>query len=343
MNSLLFDDIIFKIQNCGGISNYWREVTLRVEKTNIFNVSRIDSSKLDRYLPTFSQTAIFHSSFYRLNLYPKVKNVITIHDFIYEFGFLKTLNNIPNILQIRTAINYADAIICVSENTKKDLFSLYPQIINHKKVYVIEHGTSFSIDKHTNTKQFLSMKFFDYCKPQRYILFVGKRLQYKNFQAALLGFYRSSLPKLGFSMICVGTKFLQSEEKIIEKLGLKKKVVFFDDVNEQNLGYLYKHAFALVYPSLYEGFGLPPLEAMSCGCPVIASNTSAIPEVVADSGILINPYDINTIASALEKLLSDEIRNNYIVKGLNRAKLFSWEQTAQKYIEIYKSLITDIE
>jgi mannosyltransferase len=142
-------------------------------------------------------------------------------------------------------------------------------------------------------------------------------------------------------MICIGTKFLDSEDKMIEKLGLKNKVLYFDNVNKENLGYLYQRAFALVYPSLYEGFGLPPLEAMSCGCPVIASNTSSIPEVVADAGILINPYDVNAIATALEKLLSDDIRNYYITKGLDRAELFSWEQTAQKYTEIYKSLMTD--
>lgn len=340
MKYLIFDDIIFNIQKFGGISSYWREMTFRVEKKNNFKILRTKSSKFNRYLPVVSKTDIFHSSFYRINLSPKVKNVITIHDFIYEFGFLKTLNTIPNILQIKLAISYADAIVCVSENTKKDLFSLYPQTIHHQNVFVIGHGKSFVINKYTSTQQFLPTAFST-CKPQQYILFVGKRLHYKNFQTALLGFHSSSLPKLGFSMICVGSKFLESEEKMIEKLGLKKKVVYFDNVNQENLGYVYKHAFALVYPSLYEGFGLPPLEAMSCGCPVIASNTSSIPEVVGDAGILINPHDVNAIASALEKLLCDETRNYYIAKGLNRAELFSWEKTAQKYTEIYKSLITD--
>lgn len=173
----------------------------------------------------------------------------------------------------------------------------------------------------------------------RYILFVGNRGSYKNFNLALLGFAKSVLPQMGYSMVCTGSKFLEIEKKLINSLDLKHKVLVFERASHDELNYLYQNAFALVYPSSYEGFGLPPLEAMSCGCPVIASNTSSIPEVVGDAGILLNVQNISSISTALETLLNSEVRNKYITKGIARARLFSWERVAEKHIQIYHSLI----
>ena len=101
---------------------------------------------------------------------------------------------------------------------------------------------------------------------------------------------------------------------------------------------LYKNALALVYPSFYEGFGLPLLEAINCGCPTIAANTSSLPEVVGDAGILIDPKDAGTISTALEQLLDPATREEYRKQGFVQAASFSWEKTAQKHIEIYKAV-----
>ena len=249
------------------------------------------------------------------------------------------LNNKINIWQLKLALNAANAIVCVSENTKKDLLSIYPEFKNHPDIYVVSNGVSFKFDETLNQQPPVKLLELSRTMLKQYLLFVGKRINYKNFEAALLGFSESSLPKLGFHLLCVGSKFSEAENQLILSLGLHHSVLVVENITDQELNYLYQNAFALIYPSLYEGFGLQPLEAMSCGCPVIASNTSSIPEVVSDAGILINPHDTKKIASAMEALLSDETRNSYISKGFARAKLFSWEKTAQKYIEIYKSLV----
>lgn len=336
---LHYDNIIYQLQRQGGISRYWQEITKRTQESNIFEIQNTVGNKFNRYLPICTNSEIFHSSYYRLPISKNAntKKVVTIHDLTYELGFIKTFNKSINILQTKLAIKTSDAIICVSENTKKDLLLNYSDLINHQNIYTVSHGVSLKFDEHLNlqppTKLLISMNSI-----KEYIIFVGKRVKYKNFEAAIIGFFESCLPNLGFSMICVGSKFSETEHKLIQSLNLQGKILIFENVTNQELNYLYQNAFALVYPSLYEGFGLPPLEAMNCNCPVIASNTSSIPEVVGDAGILINPNNTNKIASALESLLSNEVRNSYIAKGSDRAKLFSWEKTAQKHIEIYQSL-----
>lgn len=337
---LHLDDIIYALQGKGGISTFWKELTSRVSNENSIQIQRTKGKKINRYLPVYTDADLFHSSFYRKPLGKKsVKTVLTIHDLIYELGYLKTLNARINILQVKSALDSADSIVCVSENTKKDLLLIYPSLKSNPNIYVVNNGVSLKYDETLNSQNFDKFSNLNFTKPQKYILFVGKRVKYKNFESALLGFYESRLTKQGFSMICVGSEFSDDEYQYFNKLGLKKSILAIENVTNRELIYLYQNSYALVYPSLYEGFGLPPLEAMNCGCPVIASNTSSIPEVVGDAGILINPQDTKAIASALEILLCEEIRNNYIKKGFERAKLFNWDKAAEEYIQIYRSLV----
>jgi glycosyltransferase involved in cell wall biosynthesis len=337
---LHFDDIIYQLQKKGGVYTYWKSLTSNISVNDSFQIQRTTGQKVARFLPVYTNSKIFHSSYYRIAFGENVKNVITIHDFIDELGINKDkiFNRKLNILQMRLAINYADAIICISENTKKNLLSLYPKHEKHSNLHVIGHGASFKFDESLNSYLPDKLKDIGISISNRYILFVGKRVEYKNFKSAVLGFFKSGLATIGFSLICVGTKFSESEITLFSSLGLQNNVVSFENITDKELNYLYQNAFALIYPSLYEGFGLPPLEALSCGCPVIASNTTSIPEVVGDAGILINPYDTGAIASALERLRCDETRKNYITRGFTRAKLFSWEKVAKQYIEIYQSL-----
>lgn len=336
---LHLDDIIYVLQEKGGISTFWKELTSRISDNNSIQIQRTKGNKINRYLPVHTKSDLFHSSFYRKPLGKSVKTVVTIHDFIYELGYLKTLNSRINILQVKSALNSADAIVCVSKNTKEDLLLVYPSLKINPNIYVVNNGVSLKYDETLNSQYFDRFSSLNLNKPQKYILFVGKRVKYKNFESALLGFHESRLIKQGFSMICVGSDFSNDEYQCLNKLGLQKSVLAIDNVTNRELNYLYQNSYALVYPSLYEGFGLPPLEAMNCGCPVIASNTSSIPEVVGDAGILINPQDVKAIALALEILLCEETRNNYIKKGFERAKLFTWDKAAEKYIEIYRSLV----
>lgn len=125
---------------------------------------------------------------------------------------------------------------------------------------------------------------------------------------------------------------------MFRKFNLDSSLIYISNVRKEELACLYHHAFAMIYPSLYEGFGLPPLEAMSCGCPVVASNSSSIPEVVRESGLLIDPYDVDSASSAFNQLLLTNVRDSLIKKGLLRAKLFSWDVVAKRYMEIYQYL-----
>ena len=336
--TLHLDDIIYQLQKGGGASNYWREVTTRCTSNSIFNIRRTKGSKLTRFLPVPSTADLFHSSHFRIPLSTKTKHIATVYDFIYELGWLKTKGSALNIFQRKQSINRADAIICISQNTKKDLLALYPDLTTHPHIYAVPLGTSLRVNSIQNTAMSIRLTELIKLVQSRYILFVGTRTHYKNFSCALQGFAESSLPRSKYSFICTGPSFTEADHALVQKFGIQDKVFLLEFATTDELIGLYKNALALVYPSFYEGFGLPLLEAINCGCPTIAANTSSLPEVVGDAGILIDPKDAGTISTALEQLLDPATREEYRKQGFVQAASFSWEKTAQKHIEIYKAV-----
>lgn len=173
-----------------------------------------------------------------------------------------------------------------------------------------------------------------------YILFVGSIEPRKNL-IRLLNAYLL-LPEYirkGFKLLLAGFKGWENKE-IVELLGkLKGRVSYLGYVNNEELANLYRDASCFVYPSLYEGFGLPPLEAMACGCPVIISNVASLPEVCGDAGYYVDPYDVESIAEGICKALTDEsLRQSLIRKGLERAKLFSWEKAAKEHLKVFEEV-----
>ena len=125
----------------------------------------------------------------------------------------------------------------------------------------------------------------------------------------------------------------------LDSLGITRDVIFLDHIPEIELAHYYSSATLLAYPSLYEGFGFPPLEAMACGCPVVTSNTSSLPEVVGDAAITVNPYDTDSLAEAMRRVLTDnKLRDDMIRKGLEQSKKFSWEKTAEQTLEVYNQI-----
>lgn len=337
-----YDDIIFRLQENGGISVYWRQVTttslpeaLEAQRFEVRRIRRfLPIPSMERFLPVFSSADIFHSSYFRFNLNPFSKNVITVYDFMYELGYLKTKGSFFNKLQKKAAIWQANVIVCISDSTKRDLIKLYPNLCKGKRVEVVYLDSPLQ-----NIVQDSCSSRIKSVVKSPYILFVGKRSSYKNFRALATAFRQSSLSKGIHKICCVGPSFSKLEQQELSNLGIYDKVLNLQKVTDSELAELYQKAFVLVYPSLYEGFGLPPLEAMRCGCPVIASNTSSMPEVVGQSGILVDPRNIDEISAALEKLLDPKIRESYICKGLQQAKEFSWDRAIQKHIEIYQSLV----
>jgi glycosyltransferase involved in cell wall biosynthesis len=334
-----FDNVIYKLQNNGGASLYWREITQRIQKDSRFDVGFINGSKYTRLTPVLSNSDVFHSSHFRTCFFGRSKVVSTIHDLAYEMGVVSgsRIRNKLNLFQRNDAIKYADAIVCISENTKQEMLHIYPDAIS-KPIHVIYHGSSFNRSKIISIRE--TNRLISIAKPlEKFVLYVGTRNNYKNFNSALIGFATSTLPKENFFLICTGSKLNESESDLTRKLGVSKKVLVVDSASQAELQYLYQNAFSLIYPSTYEGFGLPPLEAMSSGSPVIAANRSSIPEVVSDAGILIDEIENpETIKNSLEILLDEKIRNTYITRGLERAKLFTWEKSASEHMQIYLDL-----
>jgi glycosyltransferase involved in cell wall biosynthesis len=272
-------------------------------------------------------------SFFKLK---KQKYVITVHDLI-PLVFPRTRPSkvflIYKYLLPRT-LRKADKIIAVSNSTKLDLIKYFN--IPAEKIEVIYEAADERFKllsdgdiKAIKNKYNLSFPF---------ILYVSGLAPHKNLIALIKAFHKVKLKGIDHKLVISGKKRWKYKEIFdsIDALHLQDDVVFTGYVPDDDLPGLYNAADLFVYPSLYEGFGLPPLEAMACGCPVIASNTSSIPEVVGDAGILFNPQDIDTLNNSICNVLKDnELRMNMSNKSLERAKIFSWDKCAVETFKIY--------
>jgi glycosyltransferase involved in cell wall biosynthesis len=219
------------------------------------------------------------------------------------------------------------AVIAISESTKEDIiqFLKYPD----EKIHVIYNGYDpakyFVADDNSDL-------FFKKYGFKKYFLAVGPNYPHKNFEFLLNAYQQLSIDERNvYPLIIAGGKepYLTSVKQLIQHLGLQKNVHYIGYVPEELMPAMYREAFALIFPSLYEGFGMPPLEAMACGCPVIASNTSSLPEVCGDGALYIDPTDQSSLLTAMESLISNQLLYNELKeKGLKQASKFSWEKTA---------------
>jgi len=239
-------------------------------------------------------------------------------------------------------IRNSDKILTISESTKQDLMKYLN--ISEKKIIV----TYLSADekfKPLNNKAINDIKQ-KYKLNFPFILYVGTLEPRKNIPVLLRAFYKLKKKNLQYKLIIAGKKGWKYKEifEITNKLNLQKDVIFTGYVSDEDLPKLYNAADLFVYPSLYEGFGLPPLEAMACGTPVITSNTSSLPEVVGDAGIMTNPYNVDGLANAMHEVLTnDGLSEDMIKKGLKRAKMFSWEKTAKETLKVYEETYNEME
>lgn len=265
-----------------------------------------------------SSPMIFQSLFYRVPKKPKGPVMVYVYDMIHElFG-----GGVKSIAFKKRALDKADLIIAISQSTKNDVLKLYPSI-RPDKIAVVYLGVSeVFFQKHDVPKE----------ARRPYVLYVGPRnYAYKNFDL-LLDIFIEKKYFIDFDLILVG-----GEEKLPGNETWLRRVV----CDDRGLAELYAGATAFVYPSLYEGFGLPPLEAMASGCPVLASNTSSMPEVIAGAGLLFDPKDKKDFTSKLENILQDkQLQAELREKGRERAKQFTWQKTAeamrQEYLKLEK-------
>lgn len=222
-----------------------------------------------------------------------------------------------------------DHIICISENTKKDLIDIYS--IKENKISVIYLGVSDIKEK--KNEIFIT-------KPKKpYLLFVGHRKRYKNFLRFLKAFSLSANLIKDFDIVCFGKQNFDGEELIlIEELKLKKNIHLVSG-DDDKLNYYYKNADLFVFPSLYEGFGIPLLEAMKNGCPVCCSETSSLKEIGADAVEFFTPENEESILNSLNKVLySNQYRSQLIENGFKKVSKFTWNNCANKTLELYKKI-----
>ncbi|WP_297983041.1 glycosyltransferase family 1 protein [uncultured Chryseobacterium sp.] len=359
--NIVFDNIIYSLQRSGGGSVYWTELIKRFnsskeniefydhenDKDNFFRqeLKLRNTSKetkfpfgIRRYLPfteEITEKSIFHSSYYRYSNSKNAINVTTVHDFTTEY-YRTGLARWVHFQQKKQAIKKSEGIVCISENTKKDLLKFHPWAAN-KKIKVINNGVSddfFKIENEFNLESIDERfkKFTD----KKLLIFIGHRTSYKNFDKAVEAY--SNLNHPDYHFLIIGEALNESEHNLLNEKLKQDSYTVLSGINNFKLNHLYNKAFCLIYPSSYEGFGIPLIEAMKTGLPVIASKNSSIPEVAGEAGVLLDNLDENSINQEIIKLEDSTYRSMIIEKGWVQAKKFNWDKTFEQYHQFYKEL-----
>jgi glycosyltransferase involved in cell wall biosynthesis len=270
---------------------------------------------------------LFHPTFYDTYFLDVLKKpyVITVHDLI-AFKFKDLLNHFNAIRpKMKEAIENANRIIAVSENTKSDIINVFN--IKPDKIDVIYHGFNLPVNSTAKNEH------------GDYILFVGRRESYKNFGTFVHAISGLLASNKHLKLICVGKPFDKEEIADFTRLNIADKVKAIN-VDEAGLNSLYTNAKLFVYPSLYEGFGMPILEAFANNCPICLSDTGCFPEIAGNAGIYFNPSNQGSILDAVEKVLNDDhLKTNIIREGKERLTNFSWKKAAAETIKTYQKVI----
>ncbi|MCX5998427.1 MAG: glycosyltransferase family 1 protein [Chloroflexi bacterium] len=295
-----------------------------------------------RLLVATSPGAIWHSTYYtmpcRLGRWSRQGPVVTtVYDMIHERFPEYFPHDREFCRRKRRCIERADAVIAISQSTKHDMIEYLH--IPESTVAVIYPAVSNAFTRTSPDEQDKLTQRYGLRKP--FIMYLGPRSEYKNFRM-LLRAYSLWRGKGDLDLVCIGggAIWTKDEAELITRGNLDSSVRLIAAVNDEELRGFYSCAHAFVYPSLYEGFGIPPLEAMSCSTPVIACNTSSLPEVVGDAGLYFEPSAEEQLLDALDRIAEDtDLRQTLIRKGLERAGMFSWEKTAAATYNVYRNAL----
>lgn len=266
--------------------------------------------------------SIFHSN---------LPLVYTVYDMIHEKWPQDLDPTGKAAIQKYRSLKHANAIVCISNSTCKDLLTLYPELEPKTSVIYLAGQP-----KHLPCMKVKAPYQYNH---RPYFLFVGARKSYKNFIRLAQAFKLISKRSEDLRLKVVGASFDASEQEFLSSLSILHRVDLYTSVSDIELYELYKNSLAFIYPSLYEGFGIPPLEAMALGTPVLASNTSSIPEVVGPAALLFNPWSIDSIFEAMVRIVKcPELRDDLIAKGKKQSARFSWAKTSADYMDLYQTL-----
>lgn len=348
MKTILFDNIIYSLQQIGGISSMWamlQEIVMRESSISPIFIERNDALNnvyrksidipnnkliksriqipiiLDRYLSIDTSTImpmVVHSSYYRCVKNKNVKKIVTVHDFTYE-RYLSGLQRYVHCKQKYRAINDADIVVCVSQNTYNDLFKYMPYI-DQNKIQVIYNGVSDDF-----------CKLDDVQRGDR-LLYVGSRAKYKNFDLLI-----EALSETTHHLdICGAPLSIKEQGYLNKKLG-RNRYKIYSTVDNNTLNILYNKAKCLIYPSSYEGFGMPIVEAQRSGCPVIAMNVSSIPEIIGETPLLIHNIDKRNLLIKLKLLDTPTLIDEVKISGLENSYRFRSYKMVNDYMELYQN------
>jgi glycosyltransferase involved in cell wall biosynthesis len=369
MRSIAYDHQIFSLQEYGGISRYFVELATRMHRQTDFGARVLAPLHFNRYLRDGSvplwggyvsrrvvragrvfravnrllepamlralAPALLHRTYFgpadRAGGYPLV---VTVFDMIHELCPQDFPAGDPVPRYKLRSVGEADHVICISESTANDVVRMLG--VPRTKISVTHLGFSHELaaaaaggpdarDRHARP----------------YFLYVGQRAGYKNFERLLRAYSASAMLVKEFDLVAFGGGPWQGGElALIDSLGLREGAVQHRAGSDLALARAYRDALAFVYPSEYEGFGIPPLEAMSCGVPVVCSDASSIPEVTGPAGEYFKPTDVDSIRAALERVASDpQRRSELIAAGAVRCQQFSWDRCVNETASIYRSVI----
>ncbi len=356
---ILFDSHIFANQKLGGVSRYHVELYNGLIKRghhpviagrfiknqyllsssyknqwfipdphaifNLFN-KRITKNNLLRQ----NSYNIFHPTYPREYLLkyldPQKPMVFTIHDMIPEILFGEEIYSSAKYKFAKMATK----IIAVSNHTKQDIIQIYN--LPEDKIEVVHHGASF---------QKLLVPHPKLQLPGKYILFVGGRNTYKNFIFLVNALASILKSNKNLYLVCAGSRpFSLEEEQLLDSLQIKYQTLNYVNLADDKLAYVYSKAMVFVFPSSYEGFGIPILEAWACKTPVLLSKSSCFPELAGDAALYYNPGDAQSLSSEILKLITDDNeREALVMKGELKLTQYSWEKAVDQTIEIYKKLL----
>lgn len=364
---ILYDHQIFTLQKYGGISRYFYELVSELDK--VFNIKSevsllfsnnhyISDYKFTDHLNLFPN-GNFKGKFRIFNYLNKMNTIFKLkkqnfdifHPTYYDPYFLKYLRNKPFVLTVydiihekfqnrikdakeislkkKLLIKKASKIIAISNNTKNDLIKILG--VDEKKIDVVYLGNS--IDPNSSSGKIFKI-------PKKYLLFVGSRNGYKNFDKFIKSISGILKNDKQLNIVCVGGgKFNDTSVKFLKNLGLSNQIKQYD-LDDNNLNYFYKNALAFVFPSLYEGFGIPVLKSFICGCPLICSNISSLPEIAGDGAYFFDPSSEMSIKNSVQKVIDNlYLREDLINKGYKQVKKFSWQKTAAQTHKIYENIL----
>ncbi len=361
---VLFDGQIFSLQPYGGVNRYFNNLidglpprvqpsiictdcneslpktpSLKIHACSRFafrpgRIALFTERQYFNAIANFSRADLIHATYYYMLLGKSILKlrrplIVTLYDLLHEI-FPEEVDRDGHHRHAKRAIlSAATKIICISERTRRDLVEFYPEL--ESRALVIPLALQSGLANLASTDRPFSSPYF---------LHVGQRWSYKNFPVLLRAFHRVSRSFTEVKLLLTGPTLTSGERESIASMNLTDRVVHYGEIGDEGLATLYRHSIALIYPSLYEGFGLPPLEAMSCGTTVICSSSSSMPEVVGDAAVLFDPRSVDELTSAMVKVYSStSLRNDLALRGSRHVVRFNNENLVNATVRVYESAL----